>query len=56
MEKELCGECAEKAKDGYKVTQLPKPANNKITCALCGRRWYGGTYRLEKQKGREDKA
>ena len=50
-EAELCGECQAKMEEGYKVIALPRPANNKITCALCGRRRYGGTYRLEKKQG-----
>lgn len=47
---DLCGECAEKMKDGFDVKQLPKPANNKITCGHCGRRRYGGTYEISKKK------
>ena len=45
----LCGECAAKAEDGWKLTQLPRPANNKITCAICARRRYGATYLMEKK-------
>lgn len=47
---DLCGECAEKMKDGFDVKQLPKPANNKITCGHCGRRRYGGSYEISKKK------
>jgi len=51
MKKEitLCGPCAAKMADGYKLTQLPRPINNKITCGLCGRRRYGGTYQVGKK-------
>lgn len=47
---DLCGACAAKMADGYKLTQLPRPANNKVTCGLCGRRRYGAAYRLEKRE------
>lgn len=47
----LCGECAAKMADGYKLVRLPRPINNKITCGLCGRRRYGGTYQLKKKGG-----
>lgn len=47
---DLCGACAAKMADGYKLTQLPRPVNNKVTCGLCGRRRYGAAYRLEKKE------
>lgn len=46
---DLCGPCAAKLEDGWKLTKLPKPSNNKVTCGHCGRRRYGGTYRVEKK-------
>lgn len=49
---ELCGDCAAKLAEGYKLTQLPRPANNKITCGQCNRRRYGATYRVEVRKER----
>ena len=47
---DLCGQCAAKMADGYKLVQLPRPANNKIFCGLCGRKRYGATYQYEKRK------
>lgn len=41
---ELCTPCAEKMKDGYRLQQLPRPVNNKITCSMCGKRRFGATY------------
>lgn len=48
---DLCGTCAAKMQDGYKLTQqFPRPANNKIFCAMCRRKRYGGTYQIEKKE------
>lgn len=46
---ELCGQCAAKMADGYKLVQLPRPANNKVLCGLCNRRRYGATYEVTKK-------
>ena len=43
------GACAGKMKYGYKLVQLPRPANNKIFCELCRRRRYGATYEVTKR-------
>lgn len=51
---DLCGCCAAKMADGYKLTQLPRPANNKIICGLCQRKRYGATYQLEKKAPRHE--
>ena len=47
---DLCGECAAKMQDGYKLVQLPRPANNKIFCGHCQRKRYGASYQMEKKK------
>ena len=47
---ELCGICAAKMADSYKLVQLPRPANNKIFCGMCQRKRYGATYEVEKKK------
>lgn len=48
---DLCGTCAAKMQDNYKLTQqLPRPANNKIFCGLCMRKRYGATYQVEKKE------
>ena len=46
---ELCGQCAGKMAEGYKLVQLPRPANNKIFCELCQRKRYGATYEVTKR-------
>ena len=46
---DLCGTCAAKMEDGYKLVQLPRPANNKIFCGLCQRKRYGATYEVKKR-------
>lgn len=46
---DLCGTCAAKMEDGYKLVQLPRPANNKIFCGLCRRKRYGATYEVTKK-------
>lgn len=48
---DLCGTCAAKMQDGYKLTQqFPRPANNKIFCAMCRRKRYCATYQVEKKE------
>ena len=49
MKIELCGQCAGKMAEGYKLVQLPRPANNKIFCELCQRKRYGATYEVTKR-------
>lgn len=47
---DLCGICAaKKMAEDYKLTQQPRPANNKIFCGLCNRRRYGATYEVTKK-------
>ena len=46
---DLCDICAAKMAEGYKLTQLPRPANNKIFCGLCQRKRYGASYQMEKK-------
>lgn len=46
---DLCGTCAAKMEDGYKLVQLPRPVNNKIVCGLCRLKRYGATYEVEKK-------
>ena len=46
---DLCGTCAAKMGNGYKLVQLPRPANNKIFCGLCQRKRYGATYEVTKK-------
>ena len=46
---DLCGICAGKMAEGYKLVQLPRPANNKVFCGLCQRKRYGATYEVTKR-------
>lgn len=46
---DLFGICAAKMAEGYKLTQLPRPANNKIFCGHCQRKRYGASYQMEKK-------
>lgn len=63
MKYELCGACAAKIEEAYRMNlggafrliRLERPADNKIRCARCGRRRYGGKYELlPKMEGRRD--
>ena len=46
---ELCGQCAAIMTEGYKIKQLPRPANQKVYCEMCRRKRYGATYEVEKK-------
>lgn len=47
---ELCGLCSIKVAEHYTLHRLPREANQKITCAICGKRRYGAVYELEKKE------
>lgn len=51
MEKtmELCGACEAKLEEAYSLKRIAGGINNKITCANCGRRRYGGTFSVKKK-------
>ena len=46
---ELCGQCAGKMAEGYKLRQLPRAVNQKVFCDLCRRKRYGATYEVTKR-------
>lgn len=47
---ELCGVCRESLiADGRKVIEISRGANQKVTCSVCGKRRYGGTYEFSKK-------
>lgn len=46
---ELCGICAGKMAEGYKLKQLPRAVNQKVFCGLCRRKRYGATYEVTKK-------
>ena len=48
-EMELCTPCAEKMKHDYELRTVRAGANQKVTCAGCGRRRYGAHYEVEKK-------
>lgn len=54
MKYDLCGECAAKMEAAYRLKKLERPADNKITCAHCKRRRYGGKYELLPKMGERD--
>ncbi len=41
---DLCGRCAALMADAYNLRKVSGGGDNKVTCAHCGRRRYGGTY------------
>lgn len=47
---DLCGRCAAELREAYTLVKLQGGVNQKITCAHCGKRRYGATYRLEPRK------
>lgn len=49
----LCCQCAKTLKNSYDVLELAdeKTATERVRCALCGYRVYGGKYRVS---GREE--
>ena len=46
---DLCGICAAKMAEGYKLVQLPRAVNQKVFCGLCRRKRYGATYEVTKR-------
>ncbi len=43
---DLCGQCAALMADTYDLRKVAGGADNKVTCANCGRKRYGGTYEI----------
>lgn len=49
MKMDLCRPCAEELKhDGRECKLVRREVNEKITCAVCGCKRYGGTYEVSK--------
>ena len=44
----MCRPCAEGAKESYEVKEL-LGRSEKITCAVCGRGWYGCRYEVARK-------
>lgn len=43
---DLCHPCMEAIKRAYPLVQVGAGINRKITCRNCGRRCYGGAYKI----------
>lgn len=43
---DLCRPCMEAMKRAYPLVQVGAGINRKITCRNCGRRRYGGAYKI----------
>ena len=50
----LCGRCVELLRDRHIVRVVNRPINHKITCDVCRRRRYGGTYDVEPLKRKQN--
>lgn len=46
MKLDICGTCLAAVREAYNIKLLTRGVGNKITCAKCGRRRYGGTYEV----------
>lgn len=46
MKQDLCGACLAQVRADHAIKLLTRGVGNKITCAKCGRRRYGGTYEV----------
>ena len=46
MKLALCGACLAQVGADHEIKLLTRGVGNKITCAKCGRRRYGGTYEV----------
>ena len=46
MKLDLCGACLAAVRAEHNIKLLTRGVGNKITCAKCGRRRYGGTYEV----------
>ena len=53
---DLCGVCAAKLATAYAIRKVAGRVDNKITCAECGRRRYGGTYEVSRKTRSIDRA
>ncbi len=51
---DLCGACAAKLGEAYSLRRVAGGVDNKVVCAECGRRRYGGTYEISGKKARGD--
>lgn len=47
---DLCGKCAALYAEHYELNRVSGGVNNKVECSACGRKHYGGTYKIGKKK------
>lgn len=50
---ELCVPCAARLGEVYSLQKVAGGVGNKVLCAECGRRRYGGTYTLDGKRTKE---
>ncbi len=53
MNLKLCGKCAALMQDAYEVHEVSRGVCEKVVCANCGKRRYGGTYEVQPKKRTE---
>lgn len=53
MKLDLCRPCMEAKKKTHKLSRVAGGKDNKITCAICGRRRYGYTYEARRKVWRD---
>ena len=49
----LCGRCAEVMRSRYIVRLVNRGIDEKVTCDVCKRRKYGGTYDIQSKRHKE---
>jgi len=47
---DLCGRCAALMMDACDLHKVSGGVNNKVTCAYCGKRRYGGSYEVQPKR------
>ena len=50
---DLCGRCAALYAEHYELNRVSGGVNNKVECSACGRKHYGGTYRITKRQKKD---
>lgn len=55
MKKELCTPCAMALTEKRSVQFISRGTDQKITCAKCGRRRYGGIYEVRWKKNKKER-
>ena len=53
MKYDLCGKCAHELREAFELKPLARAVDEKIVCAHCKRKRYGGKYELLPKRGAE---